>query len=287
MSGGNGRACITLPQRPHSAHPTIFAIGRTVPARRPVGLLACREFWCGTATAWCRFPTISALGCTRTGSAEPLPDRLRAWLRDSGFAHNDRLPPERDPAGAFGVTRTALRKALARIEADGLIWRHVGRGTFIGARPVHNLADVTFLGQLAGSAQVLEARLAIEPELARLATLHGVTSDVERIRSCRARALAAPDWRGDEAWDNTFCLAVARATRNSLLVHLFETLNVVRRSTVWRQTRITQRPPEDHLGFDRPEAIVAAIEGQDPAGAAAPMRNHLRSVRERVLPTLR
>jgi DNA-binding FadR family transcriptional regulator len=217
----------------------------------------------------------------------PLADRLRDYMQSGGFDHNDRLPPERELVKSFGVSRSELRRALAVLEADGLIWRHVGRGTFIGARPVHNLEDVAYLGQLASPAQLLEARLAVEPELARLATLHGMRSDFDQIRQCSQRARAAPDWRSYEAWDNKFHLAVASATRNKLLFHLFETLNVVRRSIVWRQTRSTTRPPSDHFSFDQHDAIAASIEAQDPAGAARAMQDHLRSVRERVLPTLR
>ena len=216
-----------------------------------------------------------------------LAERIRRYTVEHGFAHNDRLPPERRLSAAFGVSRAELRKALATLEADGLIWRHVGRGTFIGARPVHNLDDVAFLGQLASPAQVLEARLAIEPELARLAALHGVRADFDAIRACAERGRAAADWRSYEAWDNKLHHAVAKATKNKLLIFLFDTLNVVRRSIVWSQERSTLRPPADHQSFDQHDAIVAALEAHDPAAAAALMRDHLRSVRDRVLPTLK
>ena len=216
-----------------------------------------------------------------------LADRLRRFIRDGGFAHNDRLPPERSLSGELRVSRAELRKALAALEADGLIWRHVGRGTFIGARPVHNLDDVAFLGQLANPAQVLDARVAIEPELARLAALHAIRADLDAIRLCCQRGRAAADWRGYEAWDNKFHHAVAKATHNKLLLFLFDTLNVVRRSIVWTQVRTTQGPTPTHASFDEHDAILDAIEAHDPAGAAARMRDHLRSVRARVLPTLK
>jgi GntR family uxuAB operon transcriptional repressor len=216
-----------------------------------------------------------------------LPDRIRRLISEGGFAHNDRLPPERSLSEALRVSRSELRKALATLEADGLIWRHVGRGTFIGARPVHNLDDVAFLGQLANPAQVLDARVAVEPELARLAALHAVRADFEAIRTCCDRGRAAGDWRSYEAWDNKLHHAVAKATHNKLLIFLFDTLNVVRRSIVWGQVRATERPPASHRSFDEHDAIADAIEAHDPAAAAARMRDHLRSVRARVLPTLK
>ncbi|HSF65775.1 MAG TPA: FadR/GntR family transcriptional regulator [Paracoccaceae bacterium] len=215
-----------------------------------------------------------------------LAERLRQFIADGSFHHNDRLPPERDLAAQFGVTRSDLRKALAVLEADGLIWRHVGRGTFIGSRPVLNLADVAYLGELASPSQVLTARIAVEPELARLAALFGARADFEAIRHWAQRCRTAPDWRSYEASDNNLHHAIAKATHNKLLLYLFDTLNTVRRSTVWGQRRTTTRPPPDHFSFDQHDAILAAIVARDGAQAAQLMRDHLQAVRDRVLPTL-
>jgi DNA-binding FadR family transcriptional regulator len=167
-----------------------------------------------------------------------------------------------------------------------LIWRHVGRGTFVGARPVHNLDDIAFLGRLADPVQVLDARAAIEPELARLAAAKGSRTDLEAIRDCNRRCREAQDWRRYEVWDNNFHLAVARATHNKVLIYLFETLNVVRRSIVWGQRRVTAGPAADHFSFGQHDAIISMIEAHDGPGAAASMREHLRTVRERVIPAM-
>lgn len=218
--------------------------------------------------------------------AVPLADRIKDFIAGGGFHHNDRLPPERMLSLRFGVTRGELRKALAALEGDGLIWRHVGRGTFIGARPVLNLADVAYLGELSSPAQVIAARLAIEPELARLAAVYGARSDFDEIRSCCQRCRAATDWRSYEAWDNNLHYAVAKATHNKLLVHLFDILNIVRRSTVWGQVRTTRMPPRDHFSFAQHDAILAAIADRDAALASQRMREHLVAVRERVLPAV-
>ncbi|MDQ2065881.1 FCD domain-containing protein [Xinfangfangia sp. CPCC 101601] len=216
----------------------------------------------------------------------PLDEQIRLWIAENKFNHNDRLPPERALSQRFGVSRGELRKALAALEGDGLIWRHVGRGTFIGARPVLNLADVAFLGELASPAQVIAARLVIEPELARLAALYGTRSDFDEILSCAQRCREASTWRSYEAWDNNLHYAVAKATHNKLLVYLFDILNVVRRSTVWGQPRISKLPPRDHRSFAEHDAFCAAIQARDAQAASQKMRDHLISVRERVLPAL-
>ena len=60
--------------------------------------------------------------------------RLRALLDDSSFDAGQRLPPERELAARIGIGRRALRRALEVLEAEGRIWRHQGKGTFLGSR---------------------------------------------------------------------------------------------------------------------------------------------------------
>lgn len=213
-------------------------------------------------------------------------EQIKCFINERGLGHNQKLPPERQFCPMLGVSRTELRKALAKMEADGLIWRHVGRGTFIGSRPVHNLDDVDFLRKLAKPVEIMDARLAIEPALAGLAARDGTPSDFESIRECNQRCRAAEEWRSYEAWDNNFHHAIAKATHNKVLLYLFDTLNVVRRSVVWGQVRSTRCPAPDHFSFDQHDAILAAIAARDAEGAAARMRDHLRSVCERVLPAM-
>lgn len=215
-----------------------------------------------------------------------LAERVRAHVVEQGYEHNQRLPPERRLCEILGVSRSQLRAALRVLEEDGLIWRHVGRGTFIGARPVLNLNDVKFLGELASPEQVLESRAAIEPPLAQLAATHGSQSDLAEIAQCAQRCRAAKNWRSYEAWDNNLHDAIARATRNKLLIYLFETLNVLRRSIVWDQHRQTEGPRTDHISFREHDDIIAAITNRDGEQAALAMRNHLLSVRQRVIPAL-
>jgi len=72
-------------------------------------------------------------------SAEiPLYYQLASVLRDqilSGdFAGGDRLPTEAELVTEYGVSRITVRQALQKAEAEGLIHRQVGRGTFVAKR---------------------------------------------------------------------------------------------------------------------------------------------------------
>ncbi len=216
--------------------------------------------------------------------ATDLAQRLRDLLDSAGYRHNDRIPPERELCARLDTTRNQLRKALSELEAQGRIWRHVGRGTFVGARPVLNLQDVTYLRDQIKPEQVVAVRFTIEPELCRLASEHASKSDCEQMRLCADRCRNAEDWRTYEAWDNNLHHAIARATRNQLYLYFFETLNSVRRSIVWGQPRETRGPAPGYASFAEHDEIVDAISLGQGERAAIGMRRHLQSVYSRVLP---
>jgi DNA-binding FadR family transcriptional regulator len=205
--------------------------------------------------------------------------QLRAWLAQRALPPSTRLPPERELAEYLGVSRGDLRKALAILERQGELWRHVGKGTFIGARPVAELSSVAAIAAATNPAEVMRARLSVEPELAREAALHATSDDIAEMKLCVAGARSAETWRQYETWDNRLHRAIAEASHNALLLALFDTLNAVRRAVVWGRLRDEDpHPPANHHSFAEHAAIIAAIEDRDLAGAAGRMRMHLENV---------
>ena len=210
--------------------------------------------------------------------------RLRTYLAQIEMPLDSRLPPERDLAGTLGVTRAALRKALATLESENQIWRHVGKGTFIGSRPIETMADVAAMTRRTNPAEVMRTRLVLEPEVARLAALNATSAHIAEMHLCMQRTRAAQTWRQYEAWDNRLHRVIAEATQNSLLLALLDTLNAVRRAVVWGRLRVDKvKPATSHHSFEDHEAIVAAIENRDLDRAAGAMRAHLENVERNLL----
>lgn len=210
--------------------------------------------------------------------------QLRAYLAQSNLPEDGRLPPERELAVALGVSRTELRKALDVLESEGQLWRHVGKGTFMGSRPLDTFADITALARRSNPAEVMRARIVIEPEIARSAAFTATPADISEMRLCLARSRQAESWRQYEGWDTRLHRTIAEATQNSLLLGLFDTLNAVRRAVTWGRLRTApMRPLPSHHSFAEHEAIVEAIEHRDMAGAANAMRAHLMTVERKLL----
>ena len=60
---------------------------------------------------------------------------LRTAIHEGRLSGSEALPPERDMAAHYGVSRITVRKALAELEREGLVVRRRGMGTFVAGRP--------------------------------------------------------------------------------------------------------------------------------------------------------
>ncbi len=218
------------------------------------------------------------------GTVESALTQLKAWLAQPDLPADGRLPPERELCELLGVSRSALRKALATLEQDGELWRQVGKGTFIGTRSVEKSLSISTIAERSNPLEVMEARLLIEAMLAREATVHATGVHLAEMRRCTRIQREARTWRQYENADNRLHRTVAEATGNAVLLALFDQLNAVRRAIVWGRLRDKpDHPPADHNSFGQHEAIVRAISERDQEGAYQAMHDHLMTVRESLL----
>jgi len=209
--------------------------------------------------------------------------RLRALV--ALCAAGEKLQGERELAAALDVGRRAVRRALDVLEAEGQVWRRQGSGTFAGAEPPQAAAMPEDLARRSNPLEVLEARLNLEPALARLAALRASPEQVARMRTLTGRIAAAEDADARELWDGALHRAVAQAAGNALLLAAFDMLDAVRRDPLWRALReqarshtATRRYAEHHA------RIVDAIAARDPAAAEAAMREHLAMLARALTP---
>ncbi len=112
------------------------------------------------------------------GSSSPARDlgeaaygRIRAAIRDGSLAPGERVT-ETDLAARFGVSRTPVRQAIARLEAEGLLTHEPRRGLSV-ARPDHQQVVELYVMRevLEGAAARLAAQHASETEIAAMAEI--------------------------------------------------------------------------------------------------------------------
>lgn len=209
--------------------------------------------------------------------ADRLKDEIVRLIETREIGADGRLPTERDLATRLDASRWVVRRALNLLEAEGRIWRHVGRGTFVGAKPeAANAAFKHLVGDL-GPMELVEARTAIEPELCRRAALHASPAQIKAIGHAANRCAKARNIDEYETWDEAFHQAIAAAAGNAVLKAVFEAVNGLRREIVWGTMRRSALRPEVREFFSAQHArIVDAIAERDPQAAAEAMNHHLK-----------
>lgn len=204
--------------------------------------------------------------------------KLRMSLESNAVGLDGRLPPERDIAEKLGVSRGAVRKAFSVLEAEGRIQRHVGRGTYVRRHAEPLKPSSGRIAEYTSPPNAMEARLLVEPELARLAASRATTAQINDLRRMADDMREAKTWAQYQESDYGFHDMVAEAAGNRLLVEVERLINAVRRSVVWGHLHLVEKgPASDYRSFAEHDAIVSAIMARDRSGAAHAMRQHLES----------
>jgi len=207
-------------------------------------------------------------------------ERLRAILVAPDAAPGERLPTERTLSAQLGMSRRAIRRALEVLEAQGLIWRKRGAGTFTGPPADARLETSEVISASpAGLLNLIEARLALEPQLARLAALRAAPETLPRIATCIDRIERSEDVDSADLWDSALHREIAKATGNPLLLALFDRINAWRHDPGLRKLRAQVRSTsgKGHAQDDH-RRILAALQAGDGAAAAQAMHDHLAAL---------
>jgi GntR family transcriptional repressor for pyruvate dehydrogenase complex len=219
------------------------------------------------------------IASTQTDNASAARARIRDLIRAGEVEADGKLPTERDLSFRFGISRRAVRRALDALEAEGLVWRKQGKGTFVGEPPSPNEQLAAKIAPEADPVSVMEARLALEPELAALAARRATAEDVARMRELADRTAQAEDADGAELWDGSLHRLIARIAGNPILSAAFALLNEVRSEQRWQAERLRARSPDLVAEYDAQHLrIIAAIHARDEEAARAAMRDHLMAL---------
>ena len=214
--------------------------------------------------------------------SQPTVFDVRAHLQDllnrGQLGEDGRLPTERELSDRTGASRRNVRRALDALEAEGLIWRRQGKGTFAG-RPIEPVSQLAAkITEDAEPVEVMEARLCLEPEIAALCATRATPADVARMWTLARHVYEVEDDEATELWDSALHRLIAQCAGNRPLQTAFALLDDTRASEGWqdlrRHARSIQSLQESHAQHI---AIVSAIEAGDANGAREAMRDHLMS----------
>jgi len=213
--------------------------------------------------------------------------RIREFILNAAaegtLAPGVKLPTERELAERFTVPRNAVRKMLAQLEAEGAITRHVGRGTFLandgntapgeGSFPFDSVAHTS-------PAELMEARLRIEPALAELIATNATPADFERMETCLEKSERAATLDEFELWDAALHQALATATHNRFVIRVLDLVAALRQQAEWGKLKDRIVTPERRIKYQQEHRdIVRALKARDADLARQCIADHLQHAR--------
>lgn len=214
---------------------------------------------------------------------EQIVDQIEAAVLSGTLKPGEQLPPERELAQRFGVSRTAVREAINALRERGLVEAHLGRGTFVtgdltAQRVRRSIMQGARVNQPDGLASLVDVRELLEPEIAARAAARATDKDYVAMREAIATmdaTLNDPDAYIEADLD--FHLALAEATENPVFLTLIDSIVGLLRE---QRRRISFVPGGPGRGQVHHKRILAAVERHDVEAARDAMRAHMKQVRE-------
>jgi DNA-binding FadR family transcriptional regulator len=213
------------------------------------------------------------------GLAKQVSEQILEMIADGDLEPGDRLPPERTLAGQLGVSRNVLREAVRSLASLNVLEVRHGAGVFVGSLEIADLIEpLEFAVTLERSAvrALLEARLALEPGIARLAAeriapeeiveLHRLVRESDEHEEDPARFLEI---------DVELHGRILAAADNPFLTRIMQSVGRLARTGrefTNPSPRMREVAMRDH------HEIVAALQRGDPEAAETAMRRHLSHV---------
>jgi GntR family transcriptional regulator, transcriptional repressor for pyruvate dehydrogenase complex len=210
--------------------------------------------------------------------------QVKAMIAEGRLKSGDQLPPERDLAEKFVVSRTSVREALRALESLGLVEIRPAEGTFVREVSVESLIEplaLVMVSQREAIAELFEARQMIEPALAALAARRATPeelSEMDRILEEQAKEVAAG--RTGLEQDAEFHAAIGAAAHNRAITRIAHAVMDLLRQSREESLNTPGRPTRSHEDHRR---LLAAIRGRDEVAARQAMIDHLQAVEGLVL----
>lgn len=220
----------------------------------------------------------------KTGKISELIGRqIKSAILDGAMKPGDRLPPERELVEHFQASRISIREALKSLETSGLLSIKPGSGVFVAevnSKPMsESLASILRIKKISMN-ELTEARMILEPNIARLACERITPEDLQKLEENIAGALTIVK---SNVWARVknieFHSLLAESTRNSVLTLTVKTLLDVLKEM---SSEIVDDSPQNveiasHT-LRHHKKILEALKEKDPEKVFELMRKHILKI---------
>lgn len=222
--------------------------------------------------------------------SDVITEQLESMIIEGRLLAGQKLPPERELAESFEVSRPSLREAIQNLQAKGLLYRKQGGGTFVKRKLTAMVSDplMDLIAQRPETQfDLLEFRHALEGMAAYYAALRGQPDDYQALNAALERISILSD-DSDKLLEAQglveFYLIMAQASHNLVLLHVMRSLQPMLQENIRANLEmLAQNVNVGETIQGQRKAIVKAILGRDPEAARQASNEHLAFIEDTLL----
>lgn len=219
---------------------------------------------------------------------EEIAEQIRLLVSEGHVKAGDRLPSERDLAERLQVSRASVREALSALEMMGLVEIRSGEGTYIKQVNIDSVvAPLAWVLSMEKDVvlELLEVRKILETQAVVLAAERAEAEELIEIRDALAEMKHDLEvGRLGDASDHSFHYAIARSTKNKILIRLMNAISDTMQQTLkTSRTKLYEKKGIPERLYQEHEKIYLAIADKSPQEASLCMLNHLEGVEKEYL----
>lgn len=226
----------------------------------------------------------------KTRNYQLIIEQFRKMIEQGKLHIEDKLASERILCQQFSVSRTSLREAISALELSGVIERRPEGNFIINTDSFYFEKTLNLLVEGVTASELIEARMAIEKEITSIAAINRTEDNLREIEAILSNLENLIDYK--KYWireDLDFHMAIAKATKNVLLIRIMKVLYAPIKRKLWlsinkeilKNQVLINELKKNH------KAIFNAIKNQNFKKAEKAAELHLKKVSENIFSQIR
>ena len=215
----------------------------------------------------------------RESTLEIIVQQIKLQIKNGTLKPGEKLPSERKLANLLGVSRASVREAIQALAYSGYLEVIQGKGTYVLEMAAKYDEIVNFLSEFSNYSvdYLMEARMIIEGELARLAALNANQKEIDLMQKIFRKISHSKDANSFFVKDLELHLTIAKATHNPVLNGIMKIIGEL----IYKETQpILEASMEfQERNLKNIKDLVQAIKERDAIRAKQLMIEHISNIK--------
>jgi GntR family transcriptional repressor for pyruvate dehydrogenase complex len=215
----------------------------------------------------------------RESTLEVIVQQIKGQIKKGILKPGEKLPSERKLADLLGVSRASVREAIQALAFSGYLEVNQGKGTYILEMATKYDEIANFFSEFSNYSldYLMEARIMLEGEFARLAALNASQEEIDVIERVFNEIASSKDLNTFFVKDLEFHLTIAKATHNPIMNGLMNIIGEMLYKETQKIIEISRDTRENTIETTR--ELVQAIKKRNAEQAKELMSKHIRNIR--------